>query len=81
MTGHIWQFTDQFVDEHTNHILLKGGSQYDLQNIGRWEDQDEWMHQQAGLWYFSTTYSVVKPYAPWFNSVSPANIYRLDLHN
>ena len=28
MTGNVWQWTDEFVDEHTRAAILRGGSYY-----------------------------------------------------
>lgn len=75
--GNVWQFTDQFIDPHTEHVMLKGGSSYDLQNIGRWSDMEDWEHQSSGLWYFS--------HSKWKtccdSNKDPASIARLDAHN
>ena len=56
--GNIWQFTDQFIDPHTDHVVLKGGSSYDLQHVRQWEDMEDWKDQQPGLWYFSQDRSI-----------------------
>jgi iron(II)-dependent oxidoreductase len=71
--GNVWQYTDQFIDPHTEHVMLKGGSSYDLQNIGRWSDMEDWKDQSPGLWYFSHT--------SWGDLSAPANIARIDAHN
>jgi len=57
--------------------MLKGGSSYDLQNIGRWSDMEDWEHQSDGLWYFS--------HSKWEtccdSNKDPASLARLDAHN
>lgn len=42
--GNVWQYVDQFIDDHTEHVMLKGGSSYDLQNIGGWSDMEDWQN-------------------------------------
>ena len=75
--GNVWQYVDQFIDDHTEHVMLKGGSSYDLQNIGGWSDMEDWQNQSPGLWYFSQ--------AKWGQCCSrngvPSSIARVDAHN
>ena len=40
-TGNVWQWTDEFVDEHTRAAILRGGSNY---------------HPQGSRWYFPEAY-------------------------
>ena len=37
LVGNVWQWTDEFVDEHTRAAILQGGSYY---------------QPQGSLWYF-----------------------------
>jgi gamma-glutamyl hercynylcysteine S-oxide synthase len=41
MVGNVWQWTDEFVDEHTRAAILRGGSYY---------------QPQGSMWYFPQTY-------------------------
>lgn len=41
MTGNVWQWTDEFVDEHTRAAILRGGSYY---------------QPQGSRWYFPNAY-------------------------
>jgi len=41
LIGNVWQWTDEFVDEHTRAALLRGGSYY---------------QPQGSLWYFPQAY-------------------------
>jgi len=41
MVGNVWQFTDEYVDEHTRAVILRGGSYY---------------QPQGSLWYFPQAY-------------------------
>ena len=41
MVGNVWQWTDEFVDEHTRTAVLRGGSYYQPQN---------------SLWFFPQAY-------------------------
>jgi formylglycine-generating enzyme required for sulfatase activity len=41
MTGNVWQWTDEFVDEHTRAAILRGGSYY---------------QPQGSMWYFPQAY-------------------------
>lgn len=45
MVGHIWQWTNEYTDEHTRSAILKGGSYY---------------HPQTSLWYFPQAYELNK---------------------
>lgn len=45
MTGNIWQWTDEYIDEHTRSAVLKGGSYY---------------HAQTSGWYFPQAQEVNK---------------------
>jgi gamma-glutamyl hercynylcysteine S-oxide synthase len=41
MTGNVWQMTDEFTDEHTRAVVLRGGSYY---------------QPQGSIWYFPQAY-------------------------
>jgi formylglycine-generating enzyme required for sulfatase activity len=41
MVGNVWQWTDEYVDEHTRAGILRGGSYY---------------HPQGSIWYFPQAY-------------------------
>jgi len=41
MVGNVWQWTDEFVDEHTRAAILRGGNYY---------------HPQGSIWYFPEAY-------------------------
>jgi formylglycine-generating enzyme required for sulfatase activity len=41
LVGNVWQWTDEYVDEHTRAAVLRGGSYY---------------HPQGSGWYFPLTY-------------------------
>jgi gamma-glutamyl hercynylcysteine S-oxide synthase len=41
MVGNIWQWTDEYVDEHTRAAILRGGSYY---------------QPQGAIWYFPQAY-------------------------
>ena len=41
MVGNVWQWTDEFVDEHTRAAILRGGNYY---------------HPQGSVWYFPEAY-------------------------
>jgi len=43
MTGNVWQWTDEFVDEHTRAAILRGGSYY---------------QPQGSMWYFPQAYKL-----------------------
>jgi len=43
LVGNVWQWTDEFVDEHTRAGILKGGSHY---------------QPQGSLWYFPQAYKL-----------------------
>ena len=43
MTGNVWQWTDEFVDEHTRAAILRGGSYY---------------HPSGSRWYFPSAYKL-----------------------
>jgi gamma-glutamyl hercynylcysteine S-oxide synthase len=45
MTGNVWQWTDEYLDEHTRSAILKGGSYY---------------HAQTSGWYFPQAQEVNK---------------------
>jgi len=45
MVGNVWQWTDEFADEHTRAALLKGGNYY---------------HPQGSLWYFPEAYRLTE---------------------
>jgi len=41
MVGNVWQWTDEYVDEHTRSAILRGGSYY---------------HPEGSKWYFPQAY-------------------------
>jgi formylglycine-generating enzyme required for sulfatase activity len=41
MVGNVWQWTDEYVDEHTRAAILRGGNYY---------------HPQGSIWYFPEAY-------------------------
>ena len=41
MAGNVWQWTDEYVDEHTRAAILRGGSYY---------------QPQGSVWYFPQAY-------------------------
>jgi formylglycine-generating enzyme required for sulfatase activity len=41
MVGNVWQWTDEYVDEHTRAAILRGGSHY---------------QPQGSIWYFPQAY-------------------------
>jgi gamma-glutamyl hercynylcysteine S-oxide synthase len=43
LTGNVWQWTDEFADEHTRSAVLRGGSYYQPQN---------------SMWYFPQAYKL-----------------------
>ena len=43
MTGNIWQWTDEYVDEHTRAAIVRGGSYY---------------QPQGSMWYFPQAYKL-----------------------
>ena len=45
MTGNIWQWTDEFVDEHTRAAIVRGGSYY---------------QPQGSIWYFPQAYKLTE---------------------
>ena len=45
LVGNVWQWTDEFVDEHTRAAILKGGSFY---------------QPQGSLWYFPQAYRLIE---------------------
>lgn len=45
LVGNVWQYTDEFVDEHTRAAILRGGSYY---------------QPQGSLWYFPQAYKVTE---------------------
>jgi formylglycine-generating enzyme required for sulfatase activity len=45
LVGNVWQWTDEFVDEHTRAGILKGGSYY---------------QPQGSLWYFPQAYKLTE---------------------
>ena len=45
MTGNVWQWTDEFVDDHTRAAIVRGGSYY----------QPQW-----SMWYFPQAYKLTE---------------------
>jgi len=45
MTGNVWQWTDEFVDEHTRAAIVRGGSYY---------------QPQGSMWYFPQAYKLTE---------------------
>ena len=43
LTGNVWQWTDEYVDEHTRYAILRGGSHY---------------QPQGSRWYFPQAYEL-----------------------
>ncbi|MGO9239921.1 MAG: formylglycine-generating enzyme family protein [Bryobacteraceae bacterium] len=43
MVGNVWQWTDEFIDEHTRAAIVKGGTYY---------------KPQGSVWYFPNTYKL-----------------------
>jgi gamma-glutamyl hercynylcysteine S-oxide synthase len=43
LTGNVWQWTDEYVDEHTRFAILRGGSHY---------------QPQGSRWYFPQAYEL-----------------------
>ena len=43
MVGNVWQWTDEFVDEHTRAAIVRGGSYY---------------QPQGSMWYFPQAYKL-----------------------
>jgi gamma-glutamyl hercynylcysteine S-oxide synthase len=43
MVGNVWQWTEEFVDEHTRGGILRGGSYY---------------RPQGSIWYFPQAYKL-----------------------
>ncbi len=43
LTGNIWQWTDEYIDEHTRYAILRGGSHY---------------QPQGSRWYFPQAYEL-----------------------
>ena len=43
MVGNVWQWTEEFVDEHTRGGILRGGSYY---------------QPQGSIWYFPQAYKL-----------------------
>lgn len=43
LTGNVWQWTDEYIDDHTRAAILRGGSYY---------------QPQGSLWYFPETYKL-----------------------
>jgi len=47
LSGHVWQYTDEFEDEHTRTVVLKGSSLYTPMLSGSFPART-----QVGNWYF-----------------------------
>ena len=45
MVGNVWQWTDEYIDEHTRASVLRGGSQY---------------RPAGSLWYFPLAYKLTE---------------------
>jgi formylglycine-generating enzyme required for sulfatase activity len=43
LTGNVWQWTDEYIDEHTRYVILRGGSHY---------------QPQGSRWYFPQAYEL-----------------------
>jgi formylglycine-generating enzyme required for sulfatase activity len=43
LVGNVWQWTDEYVDEHTRAAILRGGAHY---------------HPEGSLWYFPAAYKL-----------------------
>merc|ERR1712151_514822 len=53
LVGNVWQYTDEFQDEHTRAVLLKGGSNYRPSVIG-------YFPLQMAFWYYQHAHEVYK---------------------
>jgi len=47
LTGNVWQWTDEYVDEHTRSAILKGGSYYHAQTSGWYFPQAQELNKYA----------------------------------
>lgn len=47
LTGNVWQWTDEYVDEHTRSAVLKGGSYYHAQTSGWYFPQAQELNKYA----------------------------------
>ena len=47
MTGNAWQWTDEYIDDHTRSAVLKGGSYYHAQTSGWYFPQAQEVNKQA----------------------------------
>ena len=45
LTGNVWQWTDEYVDDHTRAAILRGGARY---------------HPAGSLWYFPAAYKLTE---------------------
>ena len=45
LTGNVWQWTDEYVDEHTRAAILRGGARY---------------YPMGSMWYFPTAYKLTE---------------------
>jgi gamma-glutamyl hercynylcysteine S-oxide synthase len=45
LTGNVWQWTDEYVDDHTRAAILRGGARY---------------HPSGSLWYFPLAYKLTE---------------------
>jgi formylglycine-generating enzyme required for sulfatase activity len=45
LTANVWQWTDEYLDEHTRAAILRGGSNY---------------HPQGSMWYFPEAYKLTE---------------------
>jgi formylglycine-generating enzyme required for sulfatase activity len=45
LTGNVWQWTDEYQDEHTRAAILRGGSHY---------------QPQGSMWYFPQAYKLIE---------------------
>ncbi len=47
LTGNVWQWTDEYTDDHTRSAVLKGGSYYHAQTSGWYFPQAQEVNKQA----------------------------------
>jgi len=47
MTGNVWQWTDEYIDDHTRSAVLKGGSYFHAQTSGWYFPQAQEVDKQA----------------------------------